>query len=230
MCCRKNTGNNKSTYHTLLTKLCGNRKAATLLWRLLLGNVLIMSALCWQGCYSARDTPPWFGRGRNLPKAPITVLTGTIDLSRGLVGVLELGKNRKQVETVLGKPLVEAMPREEALQRGIDSEDVMNELYGGVFAWVQYNYKDEVISIEFTPRALKERMGLAQRLLVYMGDRVMVLSPQTHRRDVESFVRGLRVKEVRDYGHYMVLEFEKSLCAIYFDHDENFETLSISSL
>jgi formamidopyrimidine-DNA glycosylase len=96
-----------------------------------------------------------------------------------------------------------------------------------VFAWVQYNYRNEVISIEFTPRALKERMGLEQKLLIRVGNRTLVLSSKTHRRDVESFVRGVQFKKLRDYGHYMVLEFNKGSCALHFDIDGTFESLSI---
>jgi len=148
-------------------------------------------------------------------------------LDKGIVGVLELDMKRKQVEALLGKPLVGKIPTEKALQLGVDPEDVANNLYGGVFAWVHYNYLDEMISIEFMPRALKERMGLEQQLLVRVGDRLMVLSSRTHRRDVEGFLRGIRVRQLRDYGHYMVLEFEKSSCSIHFDRDGYFESLSI---
>ncbi|GIV87043.1 MAG: hypothetical protein KatS3mg054_1072 [Chloroflexus sp.] len=226
MCYRRNTGN-KCAYQRLLTKWLLVSKTAILLRPLCLGSVLIIGALFLHGCYRAVDSSPWFGRGQNLPRAPITVLTGLIDLDKGIVGVLELDMKRKQVEALLGKPLVGEIPTEKALQLRVDPEDVANNLYGGVFAWVHYNYLDEVISIEFMPRALRGRMGLEQQLLVRVGDRLMVFSSRTHRRAVEGFLRGIRVRRLRDYGHYMVLEFEESSCSIHFDRDGYFESLSI---
>jgi hypothetical protein len=227
MCCRRNTGLSKPTDGRLGATPWQSTKMTVLLWQFLIGSAFLIGTIGLHGCYRAGDTAPWFGRGQNLPKAPITVLVGPIDLDRGIVGVLELDMRRKEVEAVLGKPLVGPMSQEEALRRGIDPEDVMNNLYGGVFAWVQYNYRNEVISIEFTPRALKERMGLEQKLLIRVGNRTLVLSSKTHRRDVESFVRGVQFKKLRDYGHYMVLEFNKGSCALHFDIDGTFESLSI---
>lgn len=222
MCCQKSIGVQNSYPSQASAKSAKRVAARGMLW---LFNILVCVALT--NCRSAPHTTPWFGRGQNLPRAPITILTGPIDLDRGIQGVLELDMKRDQVEANLGEPLVPEMPSEVALDQGLDPEDVGDNLYSGVFAWVQYNYKDEVISIEFLPRALEERMGLKQELFVRFGGQTLKLSSRTHRRDVEDFWKRLRVKQVHDFGHYVVLDFGKHSCSIDFDRDGYFESLSL---
>lgn len=227
MCYRKNIGGG-SCSKCLFVNQPGGERCSAILGLLLTGVLLMMALLGVSGCQRTGNTAaPWFGRGQNLPKAPITVLIGPIDLDKGISGCLELAMKRSQVEAVLGKPLVEEMPSDAALQQGIDPEHVMDNLYGGVFAWVLYTNTDEVASIRFEPEALQEQMDLKQRLLVRVGDQTLVLSPGAPRREVVGFLRDAPVKRVRDYGHYMVLEFEKSSCSIDFDREGHFQSLSI---
>ncbi len=226
MCYRKNVGG-ISCLKCLFVNQPRGKRGTAILGLLFTGVLLMIALLGASGCQRAGDTAPWFGRGQNLPETPITVLIGPIDLDKGISGYLELGMKRSQVEAVFGKPLVEAMPSDAALRQGIDPEHVMDNLYGGVFAWVLYTNTDEVASIRLEPWALKARMDLKQRLLVRVGDRTLVLSTGTPRREVVSFLRNAPVKRVRDYGDYMVLEFEKSACSIDFDREGHFQSLSI---
>mgnify|MGYP001774302970 CR=1 FL=1 len=217
MCYLKNIGRRDESQ-----RVCGI--GLLRLWLMVVWGIALLSLNGCQGTQS--HSAPWFGRGQNLPQAPITILT-SVDLRRGVVGVLELGMKRKQVEAVLGVPLVAEMPSEEALRRGVDPEDVSDNLYGGVFAWVNYSDAGEVISIEFWPRQLRERMRLEQKLLVQGEGGTLVLSSQTDGQAVRAFLKNLKFKRIRDYGHYIVVEFDQGSCAFHFDWEGHFEMLSL---
>jgi hypothetical protein len=102
MCCRRNTGLSKPTDGRLGATPWQSTKMTVLLWQFLIGSAFLIGTIGLHGCYRAGDTAPWFGRGQNLPKAPITVLVGPIDLDRGIVGVLELDMRRKEVACLHG--------------------------------------------------------------------------------------------------------------------------------
>lgn len=188
--------------------------------------VFLIVALALHGCF--RKQAPWFGRDRNLPRAPISILTGPVDWRVGIRGVLELQMPKAEVEKHLGKPLVEAMATEEALQQGLDPEDVKNYFYGGAFAWVEYDVSGKVQSIVFDMKSLKERMETKQSLLLIIRDKPFLVSQQTDREAIVRFMQSVGQTVLEHQSYAIVVRFQDGRAFVAdFDASQRLERIAI---
>ncbi len=204
------------------------RNSRHALWMLL---VMIVGLSLLPACSPPPDErTPWFGRGRNLPRCPLTIVTGPIT-PKGIEGVLELGMKREKVEHTLGEALVKPMSPEEARKKGlIDPEDVANHFYGGVFAWVDYNADDEVMDISFELSALKAKMEIDQVLVVRLGDKVLRVSGQTDRQSLSGLLRSIQSAEIaiREEPASIAVEIQNSTISFHFSYEEKVSSVSFT--
>lgn len=188
--------------------------------------VFLIVALALHGCFSKQA--PWFGRDRNLPRAPISLLTGPVDGQVGIRGALELQMSKAEVEKRLGKPLVEAMSTEEALQQGLDPEDVADYFYSGVFAWVLYDASGRVLSIKFDLKSLRERMEIEQSVLLVIRDKPFLVSQQTSYEEVVHFMQAVGQSGIEQQPYEVVVRFKgERVISLGFDANKRLESIAI---
>lgn len=186
--------------------------------------LLAVFALC--GC-AARQAP-WFGRDKNLPRAPVSVVTGPVDWQQGIPEVLSIGMSQAEVEKRLGKPLVEAIPHEKALEQGLDPEDVSDYFYGGVFAWVLYDASGKVLTIEFDLKSLKERMEIEQSLLLSVRGKYFLVSRQTSYEEMVRWVQSVGQTTVERQPYAVVVRFKQGgVFSAGFDAEKRLESITI---
>lgn len=188
---------------------------------------LIVAILTIVGCHMQHD--PWFGRGKNLPHAPVSVVTGTVDSRVGIRGVLELQMSKTEVEKRLGKPLIEAMSTEEALQQGLDPEDVADYFYSGVFAWVLYDASGRVLSIKFDLENLKKRIEIEQSVLLVISDKPFLASRQTSYEEVVRFMQAVGQSGIEQQPYEIVVRFKDGrVFSLGFNANRRLERITIS--
>jgi hypothetical protein len=135
---------------------------------------------------------PWYGRARQLAALPYLVVEGPVDAVRGIPGTLEMGMSRSELLHDLGEPLVKRMSIQEAERKGfgIDPEDVAQDFFAGVFAWVSYNARDEVASLTFDLQAFHERFHGRQTVTLSYKDRTYRLSDELTRGEAARIFSG----------------------------------------
>ncbi|GIV09508.1 MAG: hypothetical protein KatS3mg019_1599 [Fimbriimonadales bacterium] len=218
MFCRGNTGDSAA--------VVSGQGERSLLFLLVGFLVLIGLSFAMQAC--VRKQAPWFGRDRNLPRAPIRVLTGPIDWRCGIPNVLALQMSQTEVEKRLGKPLIRALSTEEALQEGLDPENVMDYFYGGVFAWVLYDASGKVLSIKFDLKSLKAWMGIDQSLLLVVQDKSFLISRNTSRASVVNFLKSAGHVSLEEQPYAITVRFgDGKVFGIDFDESQHVESVSI---
>lgn len=141
--------------------------------------------------YMYAHSSPWFGRGKNLPRCPLKVIVGPVEVHRGIPGVLEIGMNRGRVLQNLGQPIVKAMTTDEAINKGfIDPEDVQKEFYEGVFAWVEYNGDNKVCNIEFDLNAYYRKFGGQQIVVLGWEGNTILLHHELTKAQVKDLLQS----------------------------------------
>jgi hypothetical protein len=149
---------------------------------------------------------PWFGRGSSLAELPYTVIVGPVDSVKGIPGLVEIGMQRHALMRNIGSPLIAGMSIEEAEKKGfIDPEDVSADFLGGVFAWVQYDYRHAVQSITFDLRAFNEKFGGRQKVLLAHHGQTYLLGEELSQSRVIALFRDRGVPNVRAQGSIVVI-------------------------
>ncbi|MEM2593114.1 MAG: hypothetical protein QXI60_11055 [Thermofilaceae archaeon] len=143
--------------------------------------------------------------------------------------MLEIQMPKAEVEKHLGKPLVEAMSTEEALQHGLDPENVMDYFYSGVFAWVLYDASGRVLSISFDLKSLKDRMEIEQSVLLMIHDKPFLVSRQTSYEEVVRFMQAVGESGIERQDYAVTVRFKDGRTfALDFDSNKYLKSISIS--
>jgi len=167
--------------------------------------VICIASIFVLALLTRRCSAPWYCRGEALEKFPYTVVTGTVDSERGILGLLEIGASRERVESRLGCPLVRSISAKGAERMGFwDPDDVSGDFYDGVFAWVQYNYREAVISITFDFVAFNSKFGGKQKVLLSHRGISYLLSPDLTEKQASML---LRTRNGNPIGHWQGHEF-----------------------
>lgn len=142
-------------------------------------------------CSTSSDESPWFGRGQHLQPLPYKVVVGPVDVSRGIAGTLEIGMERSEVIANLGDPLIQAMTVEQSFKEGVwDPEDVTNEFYEGVFAWVEYGEDKKIYQIGFDLEAFYKKFGGEQLVILRYKEHTVLLGRHLSQQEVSTLLRS----------------------------------------
>lgn len=142
-------------------------------------------------CSSSSDEAPWFGRGRHLQPLPYKVVVGPVDVSGGIAGTLQIGMERSEVIANLGEPLIQAMTDEQSFKERVwDPEDVDNEFYEGVFAWVEYGQDKKVYQIGFDLEAFCKKFGGEQLVILRYKEHTILLGRHSSQHEVSTLLRS----------------------------------------
>jgi len=132
-----------------------------------------------------QNSSPWFGRGANLSLIPYTIIVGPVEVNKGIPGLIETGMKKKEARKRLGNPLVKGLTTNEAERRGfIDPEDISDDFYNGIFAWIQYGKEDKVISITFDLAAFAKKFHGNQQVLLQYNGQMYLLSSDLSQDDI----------------------------------------------
>jgi hypothetical protein len=157
---------------------------------LLITLISLIACLLFARWYVAQNSSPWFGRGANLSAIPYRIVVGPVDAKNGIPGFITPGMQRDEVERHLGYPLVKGMTIKDAEHRGfIDPEDITNEFFDGVFAWVQFGSANKVISITFDLVGFAQKFRGDQRVLLQYRGQTYLLHKGMSQEDVVTMFR-----------------------------------------
>lgn len=179
--------------------------------------LILISSTFLASCFSSSEKAPWLGRGKNLQCLPYKIVVGPVEVNRGVVGILEIGMKREDIVAKLGHPIVRAMTAEEVSQKSVwDVEDVSDELYEGVFAWVQYDKDRKINSICFDLAAFHEKFGGEQQVILHYQGRTVLFGRHLSQSEVIVLLQShlgltrLRIEAARIVviGTGIVLEFD----------------------
>lgn len=138
-------------------------------------------------------TDPWFGRGANLRACPYRTLVGPVDMNRGVVGVLEIGMPKATVQRNLGKPIVAAMSAAEVRKQPLlDLEDVDDDYYDGVFAWVSYDRQNRVSMITFDLDGFSCKFRGHQTVVLTHGKQTYLLNDTVTQDQAITMLRSIK--------------------------------------
>jgi len=184
-----------------------------------------MGHLVWMVFYPAR----WPMFSRTPTNARAYIVTGPVDITRGIHGVLEIGQTRKQTIAALGRPLVERISPEEAEQLGFWDypEQGGQELMNGVFAWVDYDSEDRVSQMVFALDWSAGSLGVEQVLLLEDGGQAFLVSRAMTTEQVHKLVTDWWPgRKVRQQGSDLIVE-GTGLYLQFDDHDKHLRTVFI---
>jgi len=176
------------------------------------------------------DLSPWFGRGSSLAELPYTVIVGPVDSVKGIRGLVEIGMQRHLLIRNIGSPVIAGISVEEAEKKGfIDPGDVSADLFDGVFAWIEYDYRGAVQSITFDLRAFNEKFGGRQKVLLAHRGQTYLLSNELSQSQVVALFRARGDFSVRVQGPDLVIKGTGTLLS-FGDGGRHLESIRIITL